>query len=310
MSDDSGRRQNSVEVISFLADEYVHALLKDPSLAFAPPSDTTTKDFETKTAPINVTSASTEKYDIKLLKEEAEWLSKNAHVNLVAALRIVILELQLRPAQHLRGPLSAQDATNLQEAAGLQNGQGASFMSDLGAAAALDADEISIEFEKTDSRRRRIFETLLSERRYFMMTMDYLQSVRLYGTLPIFAAVDKNLAPLYKLKASANSKDESVSFLSAYLKIVTACMTSLEAGFMSMTDESLLMSDNIELEWLRTLLTEAAHAISVVFQVVDKLGSDFPPSSVINQWFSLMDSYNFFDSIQPVSLQAVKSLIF
>ncbi|TWU72608.1 hypothetical protein ED733_003708 [Metarhizium rileyi] len=307
LSDDSGRRQTSAEVVKFLSGEYVHILLKDPAIAFAPPSDAAKKDFETKTAPINVTSASAERYDIKLLKSDAEWLSKTANLNLVAALRIAALEVLSRPNRHLVGPLSSQDATNLQEAAGLHNGQRTSFMSDLGAGIAQDADEISAEFETTDSRKRRLFNIFLTERKYFIMTMDYLLSVRLYGRLPVFTCASANVASLYKLKAS-NIKDESVSFLSAYMKVITSSMNSVEAGLHSVTDDSILLRDDVELDWLATLLTEVIHSQSVIFQLTDSLGNDFPPSSAINQWFSLMDLYNYFDTIQPIN-QTIGELV-
>lgn len=276
--------------------------MKDPAIVFAPPNEATKKDFETRIAPANLISAATERHDTKSLQDDVEWLSRSAKLNLVAALRIAVLELQSRPSLHLIGPLSSQDATNLQEAAGIQNGHRASFMNDLGAGAALDADEISTDFEKADSRKRRLFDVFLSERRYYMMTMDYVQSIRLYGRLPIFALGCEKLVPLYKLQTSTNVKDESVSFLSAYLRTVTSSMTSLEAGLRSITDDKLILQDDIELNWLRTLLTEVIHSLSVVFQIVDSLGTDFPPSSVINQWFSLMDMYNFFDTIQPVRI--------
>ncbi|POR36070.1 Nucleoporin [Tolypocladium paradoxum] len=308
LSDDSGRRQASSAVTSFLADEYVHTLLKDPSAAFALPNEATKKDFETKTAPINVTSASTAKYDVKSIKGDAEWLSKNAKVNLVAALRVAAVEIQSRASRHLMGPLSSQDATNLQEAAGLQNGQGSSFLSDLGAAAALDSDEISADFDKAESRRRRLFDTYLTERRSFMMAMDYVYSIKLYGRLPIFTSANEKLAPLYKLKETARAKDETASLLPAYLKVVTGCMGNIESGFRSLTDDCLLLADDIELDWLRSLLTVVVHALSAVFQIVDSLGTDFPPSGAINQWFSLMDTYNFFDSIQPIH-QKIAELI-
>ncbi|KAL3953661.1 hypothetical protein ACCO45_011617 [Purpureocillium lilacinum] len=301
LSDDSGRRQTSAAVVDFLADEYVHSLLKDPAAAFAPPSDSTRKDFETKTAPINVASASADKNDVKAVKEDAEWLSKNARVNLVAALRVAVVEFQSRASQHLTGPLSTQDATNLQEAAGLQNGQGGSLLADLGAAPALDSDEISAEFAKVDSRHRRLFDTLLTERRSFMMTMDYIYSIKLYGRLPIFTATRvTKLATLYKLKETTRAKEEATTLLPAYLKIVSGCMGAIESGLGSLTDDKAILAEAIELEWFRSLLTEIVHALSVVFQLVDHLGSDFPPSGSINQWFSLMDTYTFFDSIQPI----------
>lgn len=298
LSDQSGQRQTCQAVTSFLADNYVRSLLKDPSAVFAPPSEAAKKEFDTRTAPVNVTSVPD--HDVKTFKEDSEWLSRNANLNLVAALRVVLVEFQSRPSRHLQGPLSSQDAANLQEAAGLQNGQGASFLSELGASSALDSDEIAADFERADSRKRRLFDTLLAERRCFMMTMDYLHSIRLYGQLPIFASVHQDLALLYELQGPTYAKDETASLIPAYLKIVSGCMNSIEAGFRSLTDEPLLLIDEMELDWLRSLLTEIVHALSVVFQIADCLGNDFPPSGAINQWFSLMDLYNFFDSIQPV----------
>jgi nuclear pore complex protein Nup188 len=281
--------------------------LSEPSTAFAPPDEATNKNFETKTAPINVTSASTDRHDINVFKEDAKWLSRNAKVNLVAALRVVIIEYQSRSSRHLLGPLSSHDAANLQEAAGLQNGQGSAFLSDMGASAALDADEISAEFENSESKRRRLFDTLLTERRFFIMAADYATSIKLYQRLPIFAPGDDRIADLYKLKLSAQPRDEMEDLLPAYLDVVSSSMSGIEAGMKAFTDEALLLNDEVEIDWLRSLLTEVVHSLSVVLQLVDCYGSDFPPSSVINQWFSLMEIYGFFDSIQPVCALQVLS---
>ncbi|KAL7784232.1 nucleoporin subcomplex protein binding to Pom34 domain-containing protein [Trichoderma afarasin] len=301
LSDGTGKRQTSSAITKFFDDDYVRALLSEPSTAFAPPDEATNKSFETKIAPINVTSASTDRYDINQFKDDAKWLSNNAKVNLVAALRVVIIEYQSRSSSHLLGPLSSHDAANLQEAAGLQNGQGAAFLSDLGASAALDADEISAEFDKPEARRRRLFDTFLTERRFFIMAADYATSIKLYRRLPIFAPGDNKIADLYKLKMSSQPRDEMEAMLPAYLDVVSSCMSGIEAGMRAFTDEALLLNDEVELEWLRSLLTEIVHSLSVVLQLVDCYGSDFPPSSAINQWFSLMEIYGFFDSIQPIN---------
>ncbi|KAL7788327.1 nucleoporin subcomplex protein binding to Pom34 domain-containing protein [Trichoderma ceciliae] len=301
LSDGTGKRQKSPAITKFFDDDFVRGLLSEPSAAFAPPDEATNKNFETKTAPINVTPASTDRYDINVFKDDAKWLSRNAKVNLVAALRVVVIEYQSRSSRHLLGPLSSQDAANLQEAAGLQNGQGSAFLSDMGASAALDADEISAEFEKPEAKRRRLFDTLLTERRFFIMAADYATSIKLYKRLPIFAPGDDSIADLYKLKLSAQPRDEMETLLPAYLDVVSSCMSGIEAGMKAFTDEALLLNDEVELDWLRSLLTEVVHSLSVVLQLVDCYGSDFPPSSVINQWFSLMEIYGFFDSIQPIN---------
>lgn len=273
--------------------------MKHPANAFSPPDDATKKDFDTKTAPINVTSSSTESIDVKQLKEDAEWLSKNAKINLVAALRVTVVEHQSRPARHLLGPLSSQDATNLHEAAGLKDGQGAAFLSDLGAGAALDADEIAAEFEKPDARRLRLFETLLSERRCFAMSIDYANSIKLFGQLPIYAPGTQELEASFKLNKRP-AKEEIEALLPAYFKLLTDCAGRIEAGMAAVTDDQLLLAEKIEIDWLRTLLTEMIHAMSVILQLVESFGTEFAPPSTVTQWFSLMEVYNFFDSIQPV----------
>ncbi|RCI15993.1 hypothetical protein L249_2998 [Ophiocordyceps polyrhachis-furcata BCC 54312] len=297
LSDEHGRQQSSSVLTDFLSDEFVLSFLDDPSKAFAPPDEASKTDFETKTAPINVASASTNGQDIDTIKRDAEWLSKHAKVNLVAALRVVVIEIQTRPFRHLMGPLSSQDAKNLQEAAGLQNSQGACFLYDLSAASNLDADDISADFDKPDSRKRRLFDTLLTERRSFMMTMDYMVSLMLYGRLPILTFAVHDMAVRHSLNSTTH---DTALLLPAYMKLVSDCMGGIDAGFQSLTDEPLLLVDSVELDWLRSLLTETIHALSVVFQLVDSLGSEFSPSSAINQWFSLMDVYGFFGSVQPV----------
>lgn len=309
LTDVSGKRQNTPAITKFFADEYVQGLLKTPTSAFSSPNEATKKDFETKTAPINVASAAAKKADVATLKSDAEWLSKNAKINLVAALRVVVVELQSRATRQLLGPLSSQDATNLQEAAGLKDGQDAAFLSNIGAADARDADEIATDFEKQDSRRRRLFETLLVERRCFMMAMSYANTLKLYNRYTFHIEGLGNLSERFGFAKSANQKEEIESLLSVYLETLTRCTKGIESGLNAVTDDTLLSTEEFEVEWLRTLLTEATHALSVIFQLVDSLGSHFAPPSIVSQWFSLMEAYNFFDFLQPVCTHSIRHRI-
>ena len=248
-----------------------------------------------------MTSASNERYDIKAVKEDTEWLSKNVNINLTTALRLVVVEFQSRASRYLMGPLSLQDATNLQEAAGLSNGQGTGLVADLGSAAARDADETWNDFEATTARKQRLFDTYLAERRFFMMVADYASSIKLYGRLPTFAPVVGNVAQMYRLKG-LQTADELESLLPAYLQVLTNSMTRIESGLAAVTDDKILSSEDNEMEWIRTYLSEAVHALSIVFQVADSYENEFPPASSVNQWFSLMEVYNFFDNVHPVSV--------
>lgn len=300
MSDFTGQRQTSAPIIDFLDDEYVHGLLSDPSTVFAPPNNATTENFETKTAPINVTSASNDQVDIKTIKEDAKWLSNNAKLNLVAALRIVVAEIQARPARHLTGPLSSQDASNLQDAAGLSSGQGSAFLAELGAATAADADDIWAEFEKPESKKRRIFETYLSERRHFMMAVEYAHSVKIYGRLPTHAPVEGNLSQVYRLSLPEKAKDEVDPLLTKFLEVVAKRLDMIESGLSSLTDEASLLVEEMDQAFFATLLTETIHAMSVILLLADKLCDEFPPAAAISSWFSTMDKFAFFSGIQSV----------
>lgn len=298
MSDFTGQRQTCSAIIDFFDDEYVHGLLKDPSAVFAPPSTATTENFETKTAPINVTSASNDQVDIKTIKEDAKWLSNNAKLNLVAALRVVVAEIQARPSRHLTGPLSSQDASNLQDAAGLSNGQGSSFLAELGAATAADAEDIWSEFEKPEAKKRRIFETYLSERRYFMKAVDYAYSIKIYGRLPIHASVDGNLSQVYRLSFPEKAKDEVDTLLPAFLETVAKRLDMVESGLGGLTDDALLLVEDTEMAFFATLLTESIHAMSVILQLADMLGDGFPSAAAVSSWFSTMGKFAFFSGIQ------------
>lgn len=248
-----------------------------------------------------MTAAGHDRIDIHLVRGDSEWLSKNVKLNLVAALRIVIIELQSRPASYLRGPLSSHDATNLTEAAGLGHGQGASFMADLGASTALDADKILADFESDDARRRRLIDTYFSERRCFTMVADYAYSLKIYDQLPIFTRVDRKLSNLYRLKLSVPVKEEVNASLPVYLETLSKLLAGLEKGLLDLTDDKLILTEDVEVDWVYTTMTEAVHLLSVILHLADASAEDHVPSAAVTKWFSLMATYQFFGSFQPVS---------
>ncbi|TEA18045.1 Nucleoporin NUP188 [Colletotrichum sidae] len=288
-------RRKSEAVVQFLQDEYVRSLISNPATTFAPPNDTTKSDFEKKTAAIHVTPQPNEKLDIKVIKDDAQWLSKNAKVNLVAALRATVVEFQSRPAEHLTGSLSTQDTINLQEAAGIANVQSSSLVPV--SSAALDAEAIWAEFEKEETRRQRIFQTYLSERRYFLMTASLAHESLLYTPLAALAASGEGSpTPLPLIAADERPKYLEI-LLTTYLQYVTDSAGQLAEGLGSVTEDKSLLVDDIELDWMRTLLTEVVHALTVVFQSIDVNGDTFVPCAIVGQWFALMDGYGFLSGI-------------
>lgn len=276
-------------------------MLREPAKVFAPANESTRSDFEARTVPTNVISSHASQWDVAKIKEDAQWLSKNAGINLVAALRLVVIEIQSRSRRQLTDALSSQDAANLREAAGLSNGQAAALFPGIEFGTTVDADEVSADFETTEARQRRLFDTLLTERRYFMMAADYFHSIRLYDQLPFNTTVIVDqLTELYNIQPPSHPKTELGKTLSAYMQYVADSMRRIESGVASVTDEQSLRGDQFEIAWLTTSLVEIVHALSVIFQVVDSMDKDFVLASIVNQWFSMMELYSFFDPIQSV----------
>ncbi|GKT95482.1 hypothetical protein Ct61P_13332 [Colletotrichum tofieldiae] len=296
LADKDDARRKSEAVVQFLQDDYVRSLIKDPATAFAPPSDSTKSNFETRTAAIHVTPQPNEKFDIKVIKEDAQWLSRNAKVNLVAALRATVVEFQSRPVSHLTGTLSSQDIINLQEASGVANIQSSALVPIAGAAQ--DAETIWADFEKEESRRQRIFQTCLAERRHFLMTAALVQENVLYTqpSAPASTTVD-NPSTQTQLIAANDRPKYLDSLLTTYLQYATDAISRLAEGLEAVVEDKSLLGEELELEWMRTALTEVVHALTIVFQSVDGNGDSFVPSAVVGQWFALMDNYGFLNGI-------------
>ncbi|OLN81487.1 Nucleoporin NUP188 [Colletotrichum chlorophyti] len=306
LAENDDARRKSDAVVQFLQDDYVRSLIKDPATTFAPPNDATKSSFETRTAAIHVTPTPNDKFDIKVIKEDAQWLSKNAKVNLIAALRATVIEFQSRPASHLTGPLSSQDAINLQEAAGIANVQ-SSTLAPI-SSAALDAETIWTDFEKEESRRKRIFQTYLAERRHFLMTAALVQENVLYPQPSTPTTTSDQSSMSNQLVAVSERPKYLDNLLTTYLQLVTDAIGRLAEGLEGNVEDKGLLVDELELDWMHTALTEVIHALSVIFQSVDGNGDSFAPSSIVGEWFSLMENYGFLNGISAPN-EEIASLI-
>ncbi|RBQ90816.1 hypothetical protein VDGD_05737 [Verticillium dahliae] len=293
-----GERRNTETLSEFLKDEHVRSLLQDPATAFSPSNDATKKQFETTTAAINVTPTPNGKYDIGTIKGDATWLSKAGNVNLIAALRIVVLEFQARPAAHLAGPLSTQDAVNLQEAAGVSNSQSSSLVPISGAT--MDADAIWTVFDKEEAKRLRIFQTYLSERRYLAMAADLAHGETLRHQPKAITGTEEASEASYPVLPADDLTKLAENLISTNLKWIARTVESLGNGFERETDDKSILIDEIEVDWQRTLLTEIAHALATIFQALDSHGDLFAAPSSVLEWFTLMESCVFFEGLSAV----------
>lgn len=294
-------RINSPAVSGFLRDAHVHELLKNPSLVFGPPSPQSKATLETKTAAINATPTPTDKYDIKTIKEDALWLSKNGSVNEVDALRIVVVEQLSRCSSHLTGPLSSQDVLNIQEAAGVSSAQASTIFGAMDVSAAPDAETIWAEFEKEESRRARLIATLLSEQRSFMASSDAFATFILHRSPPFRGPEATALRGDILRAAFASQDGERVgtgsleSLVTAYIKVLPRCLGGYETISEKM-EESYAGAD-LAVAALAAGLAQATHAMSVVFQMLDQSSHIFAAPEIVSQWFQFLDDSRFLSTI-------------
>lgn len=297
-------------VARFLQEPYVHGLIKTPSKAFDKPTPQTKSAFETKTAAINVTPTSNDQYDIKTIKEDALWLTKNAGINEVDALRIVVIEFQARPQSHLSGALATQDAINIQQAVGADGTQANALLAFVNAADTGDAEKIWTDFNTETARRRRLTEFYLSERRHFTLFLDSFFDLILgesSGQKSPRALDDKLHQQLQQAtfgdKAPRDVRNVTrEELLATYLAALPECLVRAEKG-----PDSLLTGVDLELEWLRTAVTETLHLMAAVFQLVD-LFEYFCPATIVSTWFKFADTYGFMDRVQGLDEQTAEVL--
>ncbi|KAI0123885.1 nucleoporin subcomplex protein binding to Pom34-domain-containing protein [Xylariales sp. AK1849] len=309
LADTTGHRQSSQAIVDFLTNPTVQAFFTKPATVFEGDTEPHKQAFETRTSAVQVTPTPNDKYDIRTIKEDSIWLSKNARINLVAALRVVVIEFQSQARSQLTGPISSQDVANLQEAAGATTDAPTSnILPGLNTAGMRDAIEIQTDFEKDGSRKRRIFQTYLAERRYFAATTDYLFTLMLHGQLSSSPAtksmtqIRDSLLEAYGL-TSLTSQSEAPArtyhaLVSQYFTITADSVKNCE-GMPPPIDRDMHDVDMLN-EWMKTSLTEAIHAMTVAFQLLDLSRQVLAPADLLKQWFQFVGDTCFLDMLGAV----------
>ncbi|KAK8189019.1 nucleoporin subcomplex protein binding to Pom34-domain-containing protein [Phyllosticta capitalensis] len=164
---------------NFLNDESNAAALNKPFAPFQPPNPQSKSSYETKTSAINVTPGENDHYDIKEIKTDTEWLSGEANINEVAALRIVLLEWQTRPAAQLLSGFTEEETLSVQEAAGGANLGSSTFLpkSSILAATASSIGQSFATFNTEEQRRLRILDVYNSERIHILRVGDLIARI-------------------------------------------------------------------------------------------------------------------------------------
>ena len=309
-----GERDNGT-LKRHLTDPQTIEILARSFSPYSAPTSQTKASFETKTSAINVTPSPHAHYDIKEIKDDTLWLSKETNIDEVAALRITLLEWQTRSAVQLLRGSPGDQATNLTGTRGINQLQASFFdpgSSLLAKSSFLGESEPS--FDDNKARRQRLLETYLSERRYILKTSEYVT----------FDAPCNGMDGSDKATSQAKRKPDWLdevgsSILSSWSveegskasrrSLVIETVESLRARFEALKDGSGWLADqgveeHIELAWGRNQLVEAIHIMQILLNVLEF----FPillKSPAVLAWFRLMSECGFFEVLQLVSVKPI-----
>lgn len=245
-------------------------------------------------------------FDLNEVKADALWLSEKAGIDETAALRIVVLEWQNRPAKRLATGFSTEETTSLQSAAGSENFRGSlagpSLANILNQAAKTEAPQ---SFEKEVNRRFRLREVYLSEASHVVKTLRKLLALSHHDGLSAHSTASashsrkltlKKLgSTIFKNKSSGDGLDR---FVQDCINSIRSRLTSLERndGWLSAPESS----EEVESVWRTNLVEEIIHIMQLVFHQVQS-SNEIPKADLLISWLQLMSDYRFMETVQVVS---------
>lgn len=295
-----------------LTDSQTLDLLKRSLYPDSPPSPESKSNFETKTSAINVVPSPQGRYNIKQIQDDALWLSGEAKVNEVAALRIVVLGRQTRPAAQLQESCLAHD---LPSTGGSLNGS--RFQPALSASRSIllskpAANGINTA-EPSDSdtvRRSRLFNIYLSERQYRIKTCKHLIITALLragdgkarpsgrsSSIPEW--VDKagnDILTAWDIQGVSQLSSKNI-FIDG-IDAIRSRIRGLEGGCGWFPDRG--PREPIEAAWCESQVIEMVAILEILLAMFGNLAR-LSRSDVLLSWFKLMSDYGFFEAFEPVS---------
>ncbi|KAL8942916.1 MAG: hypothetical protein Q9216_001391 [Gyalolechia sp. 2 TL-2023] len=290
-----------------LTDSHTLELLKHSFSSYPPPTAQTRSSFETKTSAINIVPSAQGRYDIGQIQEDSLWLSAEARIDEVTALRIVILEWQTRPAAQLQESVLVADVPALGRSFGGSSFQPAiSSTNPIFAYQALPIDTRSTEYlQSADARRGRLLEIYLAESRFRLETCKYLVFTALYETGDGNAAASSSVpdwveAVGHEILTSWDllgvSKLLGNNTLVSAIDAIRACVKSLENGCGWFRDKD--AQEPFQAVWCEGQILDILAIMEIMLVSAGAL-TQLSRSDVVLAWFRLMSDYGFFDTFEP-----------
>ncbi|OAG09377.1 uncharacterized protein CC84DRAFT_1136998 [Paraphaeosphaeria sporulosa] len=301
------------------ADENV-AILSSPWAPFPKPSPQEKARFESATAPISVTPAHSDHYNLDEIKEDSLWLSKEAQISEYAALRLAVQEWQTRPTVQLLSGLTEEEVLSVKEAAGLTNLGASTFvpnMSILRAPATLD-EQTNSQFNSPDQRKLRLigiyFSTCTAILRVSQMLLAWgtARDLRTNNSRypSDYRVCDDRFEQLGQALADRqNAKEDAASDAPALDRCITAFEQRVEAlddGCAWDVPESI--AENVAAQWILSHTTQIAHILHLTLFHADAKAKDVLFGSSVERWFITIARRDFYKDF-PEKLEGQGPLI-
>jgi nuclear pore complex protein Nup188 len=294
--DSGGSKTNKVaqifeqpSIVAFLKDRAASRCLLSAFEPFPPPSPITKAELEKLTSAVNASCGQKVPYDIKQVKDDTLWLANEAKVEETAALRIAVLEWQLRPRDRLLwsdpdGVASAADTTM----GASFNGSASFSQSFLAEVRATDGT-----FETDHARRARLLRLYLRERLHVLRLADLL--IRFYMDHGSSKERTPQLLETGKALFSAICKTEAraikhESCVHEFVGALQQRINRIESGSGWYAKEG--GSDPLELAWSQAQVDEMVPILQLTLSVIYKA---IPSSKSTLSYFELMKERHFFD---------------
>jgi nuclear pore complex protein Nup188 len=282
--------QSSIE--KFFSDPKVLDLLSQPCDAFPKPTADTKDAFEQKFRPINADNSSA---DIQAAKDDALWLSKEADLDEVSALRVVIEEYQSRAYAQLLGPFSEEEIISLNDAIGDTK---STYVAPTGTDA--QAESTQSESESQSIRRERMLSLYLRDRRWFYKCVAYIyqrSKLKNYKDIPSWY----ELLPV-DLVERWNGLNNFEVRLIQYIKAIRTKFEKLFQGGGSGWFAADGGREVLELEWGNNQILEATHMMEVIFDHIwSSSAPDICQTGPLLEWFRLLGDFGFLNDLEMVS---------
>ena len=281
---------------SFFSDKQVQKLLARPFDPFSFTQSNTKSAFDTKTSAANVTPRSKSDYSIDEIKEDSLWLSKEAQIDEISALRIVVLEFQSRPTAQLQTTFSTEEAVSLQAAAGNINSESSNL---LASALSSAANGLNAQPQNPQEQRRlRAIQLYLSERQNLLACSRIIFQTGFRQQERKDSGIAEEPSWIERIAESfLSSQEESPERFLHY------CITALDSNFQKLDAGSGWFKleggrQDVEAEWLLCRITEFIHILETSLVILDYRKEDTRTPANVLEWFKFVAKYAFFENLE------------